>query len=67
MLLDFLPHAVSFVFVVNAKNAGGIQEDRVTILISLSVFFIYMAIFGSLIIVFTSNRREFLIMFFYSF
>lgn len=29
MLLEFLPHAVAFVFVVNAKNAGGIHEDRV--------------------------------------
>lgn len=30
ILLDFLPHAVSFVFIVNAKNAGGIHEDRVS-------------------------------------
>lgn len=30
ILLDFLPHAVSFVFVVNAKNAGGIHEDRLS-------------------------------------
>lgn len=30
ILLDFLPHAVSFVFVVNAKNAGGIHEDRIS-------------------------------------
>ncbi|XP_052084422.1 uncharacterized protein LOC127721667 [Mytilus californianus] len=30
MLLDFLPHAVSFVFIVNARNAGGIHEDRLT-------------------------------------
>ncbi|XP_071138510.1 bacterial dynamin-like protein [Mytilus edulis] len=28
ILLDFLPHAVSFVFVVNARNAGGIHENR---------------------------------------
>lgn len=28
MLLDFLPHAVSFIFIVNASNAGGIHEDR---------------------------------------
>lgn len=28
MLMDFLPHAVSFVFVVNARDAGGIHEDR---------------------------------------
>ncbi|XP_063437683.1 uncharacterized protein LOC134718824 isoform X2 [Mytilus trossulus] len=30
ILLDFLPHAVSFVFIVNAKNAGGIHEDRLS-------------------------------------
>lgn len=29
MLLNFLPHAVSFIFVINAGNAGGIQEDRI--------------------------------------
>lgn len=29
MLLDFLPHAVSFVFVVNANDAGGIHENKV--------------------------------------
>ncbi|CAG2208609.1 unnamed protein product [Mytilus edulis] len=29
MLLDFLPHAVSFVFVVNSNDAGGIHEDKV--------------------------------------
>ncbi|XP_052085101.1 uncharacterized protein in xynA 3'region-like [Mytilus californianus] len=28
ILLEFLPHAVSFVFVVNAKDTGGIHEDR---------------------------------------
>ncbi|CAG2208605.1 unnamed protein product [Mytilus edulis] len=28
ILLDFLPHAVSFVFVVNANDAGGIHEDK---------------------------------------
>lgn len=30
ILLDFLPHAVSFVFIVNAKNAGGIHEERLS-------------------------------------
>lgn len=29
ILLDFLPQAVSFVFIVDASNAGGIQHDRV--------------------------------------
>ncbi|CAC5409423.1 unnamed protein product [Mytilus coruscus] len=28
ILMDLWPHAVSFVFIINAKNAGGIQEDR---------------------------------------
>ncbi|VDI56812.1 Hypothetical predicted protein, partial [Mytilus galloprovincialis] len=30
ILLDFLPHAVSFVFVVNVRNAGGVHEDRLS-------------------------------------
>ncbi|OPL33857.1 hypothetical protein AM593_08200, partial [Mytilus galloprovincialis] len=30
MLLDFLPHAVSFVFIANARNAGGIHDDRLS-------------------------------------
>lgn len=34
ILLDFLPHAVSFVFIVNAKNAGGIHEERVNFKVS---------------------------------
>ena len=29
-LMDFLPHAVSFVFIVNASNAGGIHEGGVS-------------------------------------
>lgn len=29
ILLNVVPHAVSFVFIVNAKNAGGIHSDRV--------------------------------------
>lgn len=36
ILMDFLPHAVSFVFIVNARNAGGIHEDRVHIFIRLN-------------------------------
>lgn len=30
ILLDFLPHAVSFVVIINAKNAGGIHENRLS-------------------------------------
>lgn len=29
MLIDFLPSAVSMIFVVNASSAGGIQKGRV--------------------------------------
>lgn len=29
IVLDFLPHAVSFVFVVNAKDKGGVHENKV--------------------------------------
>lgn len=29
ILMDFLPHAVSFIFIINAGNAGGINEDRI--------------------------------------
>ncbi|CAC5416777.1 unnamed protein product [Mytilus coruscus] len=33
LLLDFLPHAVSFVFIVNASNAGGIHKDRLLLIL----------------------------------
>lgn len=28
-LMEYLPNAVSFIFVINAGNAGGMQNDRV--------------------------------------
>ena len=28
-LMDYLPNALSFVFVINVANAGGMQRDRV--------------------------------------
>ncbi|XP_076114880.1 uncharacterized protein LOC143082838 [Mytilus galloprovincialis] len=28
ILLEFLPHAVSFMFIINANNAGGVCDDR---------------------------------------
>lgn len=39
ILLDFLPHAVSFVFVVNVRNAGGIHEDRVKHFICICIIY----------------------------
>lgn len=33
-LMDYLPSAVSFVFVINVGSAGGLQTDRVNIIIS---------------------------------
>lgn len=31
-LIDYLPNAVSFIFVINVGSAGGMQNDRVSIL-----------------------------------
>lgn len=28
-VLNYLPHAFCFIYVINSVNAGGIQEDRV--------------------------------------
>lgn len=28
-LMDYLPNALSFIFVINAGSAGGMQNDRV--------------------------------------
>lgn len=33
-LMDYLPSAVSFIFVINVGSAGGFQTDRVNIFIS---------------------------------
>lgn len=30
-LMDYLPNAVSFIFVINVGSAGGMQNDRVSI------------------------------------
>lgn len=30
-LIDYLPNAVAFVFVINVGSAGGMQNDRVSI------------------------------------
>lgn len=31
-LIDYLPNAVSFIFVINVGSAGGMQNDRVSML-----------------------------------
>ena len=36
MVIQYLPKAFAFVYVINSANAGGIQKDRVSILISFS-------------------------------
>ena len=38
MVVQYLPKAFAFVYVINSANAGGIQKDRVSIL-SFSVDF----------------------------
>ena len=32
MVVQYLPRAFAFVYVINSANAGGIQKDRVSIL-----------------------------------
>lgn len=28
-LFEFLPHAVAFIYIINASQAGGLEKDRV--------------------------------------
>ena len=30
-LMNYLPNAVAFIYVINSSNAGGLQNDRVSI------------------------------------
>ena len=34
-LMEYIPNAVSFIFVINVSSAGGMQRDRVTLFILL--------------------------------
>ena len=36
MVIQYLPKAFAFIYVINSANAGGVQKDRVSILISFS-------------------------------
>ena len=42
MVVQYLPKAFAFVYVINSANAGGIQKDRVSILILFSRFYPYV-------------------------
>ena len=42
MVVQYLPRAFAFVYVINSANAGGIQKDRVSILILFSSFYRYV-------------------------
>lgn len=43
-LMDYLPNAVSFVFVINVVSAGGMQRDRVNIY-CLPKLYMYQTVF----------------------
>ena len=36
IVLNYLPNAFSFIYVINSSNAGGVQTDRVSKLLILS-------------------------------
>ena len=36
MVIQYLPKAFAFIYVINSANAGGVQKDRVSLLISFS-------------------------------
>ena len=36
IVLNYLPNAFAFIFVINSSNAGGVQTDRVSKLLILS-------------------------------
>ena len=38
LMMDYIPKALTFVFVLNVANAGGIQQDRVFVCLSNSNF-----------------------------
>ena len=42
MVVQYLPRAFAFVYVINSANAGGIQKERVSILILFSLFYPYV-------------------------
>lgn len=33
IMMEYLPNALAFVFVVNTQSGGGVQDDRVTYLL----------------------------------
>ena len=37
MVIQYLPNALAFIYVINCTNAGGIQKDRVSIYRALQV------------------------------
>ena len=43
MVVQYLPKAFAFVYVINSANAGGIQKDRVSILILFCRFYPYVS------------------------
>lgn len=40
-LKEYLPNALSFIFVINASSAGGMQKDRVKIIFMPHFIFIF--------------------------
>ena len=41
LMMDYIPKALAFVFVLNVANAGGIQQDRVFNCLSNSNFALF--------------------------
>lgn len=41
-VLEYLPEALAFIYVINTSNAGGVQEDRVIMFISICYFLLYL-------------------------
>lgn len=49
-LIEYLPNALAFVFVINAASAGGMQNDRVrTFILSLNNIAEFMTFFKSVL------------------
>ena len=36
IVVNYLPNAFAFIYVINSSNAGGVQKDRVSIIIYLT-------------------------------
>lgn len=57
-LMDYLPNAVSFIFVINVGSAGGMQNDRVSMLYQPSYNFTFKLKYNMLVTIKTYTHKQ---------